>query len=80
MFDVPPLFKIIQQESKTSWSEMYRVFNMGHRFEIYTNRDLANQIIDISNAFKIDAQIIGKVEASDNKKLSIKSEFGEFIY
>ena len=80
MFPVPPLFKIIQKESKTSWDEMYKVFNMGHRFEIYAKPELANPIIDISNSFRIDAQIIGHVENSENKKLTIKSEFGEFNY
>ena len=80
MFPVPPLFKIIQQESNTDWQEMYKVFNMGHRFEIYTKPEIASQIIDISKSFQIDAQIIGYVEVSEIKKLSIKSELGEFYY
>jgi len=80
MFAVPPLFKIIQQESKTDWAEMYKVFNMGHRFEIYTTPQIAGQILEISKSFKIDAQIIGRVESADIKKLTIKSEFGEFYY
>ncbi len=80
MFPIPPLFKIIQQESNTTWEEMYKVFNMGHRFEIYTNPEIASQIIDISKSFQIDAQIVGHVEVSEIKKLSIKSELGEFYY
>ncbi len=80
MFAVPPLFKIIQEESQTSWQEMYKVFNMGHRFEIYTNNKTAKDIIEISKSFGVDAQIVGYVEKSDTKKLSIKSEFGEFYY
>jgi phosphoribosylformylglycinamidine cyclo-ligase len=80
MFPVPPLFKIIQAESKTDWHEMYKVFNMGHRFEIFVNNEIAADIISISNSFGIDAQVIGYVESSDNKKLSIKSEFGDFYY
>jgi phosphoribosylformylglycinamidine cyclo-ligase len=80
MFPVPQLFRIIQEESATSWEEMYKVFNMGHRFEIYINPEFANQIIDISKSFNIEAQIIGRVEKSDIKKLSIISDFGIFIY
>jgi len=80
LFQTPPLFKIIQHESKTNWEEMYKVFNMGHRFEIYVKPEFSSSIIDISNNFQIDAQIIGRVESSDIKKLSIKSEFGEFYY
>jgi phosphoribosylformylglycinamidine cyclo-ligase len=80
MFPVPHLFRIIQEESKTSWEEMYKVFNMGHRFEIYIKPEFAAQIIDISKSFNINAQIIGRVEKSDIKKLSIISEFGVFIY
>lgn len=80
MFPIPPLFRIIQEESKTEWKEMYKVFNMGHRFEIYVNEDIAKELIAISNSFGIEARIIGRVETSDNKKLSIKSEFGDFYY
>jgi len=80
LFDVPPLFKLIQAESKTDWKEMYKVFNMGHRMELYVPEDIANSIIEISKSFNVDAQIIGKVESSDTKKLTIKSEFGTFEY
>jgi phosphoribosylformylglycinamidine cyclo-ligase len=80
MFPVPPLFSIIQEESGTSWQEMYKVFNMGHRFEIYLKPEFSNHIIDISNSFQIDARIVGRVKESDIKKLSINSEFGDFIY
>ncbi len=80
MFPVPPLFKLIQEQSGTDWKEMYKVFNMGHRYEIYCGADVAKEIIEISKSFNIDAQIIGKVEPFDGKKLTIKSEKGEFIY
>jgi len=80
LFDVPPLFKLIQEESGTNWKEMYQVFNMGHRMELYVSQNTASKIIEISKAFNVDAQIIGRVEASDSKKLSIKSEFGLFTY
>lgn len=80
LFDVPPLFKLIQQESKTDWKEMYQVFNMGHRMELYVDEEIASEIIAISKSFNIDAQVVGRVEASKEKKLSIKSEFGEFEY
>lgn len=80
MFPVPPLFKIIQEQSKTEWKEMYKVFNMGHRFEIYCGAEIADEIISISKSFNIDAQIIGKVEPFDGKKLTIKSENGEYTY
>ncbi|WP_037315470.1 AIR synthase related protein [Salegentibacter sp. Hel_I_6] len=80
MFEVPPLFKLIQQESKTDWKEMYQVFNMGHRMELYVNPQIAEEIIAISKSFNVDAQIVGRVEASEEKKLTIKSEFGEFEY
>ena len=80
MFPVPPLFSIIQKESGTPWREMYKVFNMGHRFEIYTDQETAQGIIDISKQFGIDAQIIGRVEPSDKKKVTIRSQYGEFIY
>ncbi len=80
MFAVPPLFKIIQDESKTDWQEMYKVFNMGHRYEIYTKPEIADDIIAISKSFGVDAQVIGRVDTSENKKLTIKSEFGNFYY
>ncbi len=80
MFPVPELFRIIQKQSATSWKEMYKVFNMGHRFEIYMPEQYAEEIINISKSFNIDAQIVGYCESSDKKKLTIKSEFGHFEY
>jgi phosphoribosylformylglycinamidine cyclo-ligase len=80
MFDVPPLFKLIQQQSGTPWQEMYKVFNMGHRMEIYTDAKTAANIIAISQSFGIDAQIVGYCEAATEKSLTIKSEFGTFRY
>ncbi len=80
LFPIPPLFKMIQEESGTDWKEMYKVFNMGHRFEIYVSPENAARIIEISKSFNIDAQIVGRVEASDKKRLTIKSEKGLFEY
>ncbi len=80
MFPVPPLFKLIQEQSGTDWKEMYKVFNMGHRYEIYCGADVAKEIIEISKSFNIEAQIIGKVEPFEGKKLTITTEKGEFIY
>lgn len=80
LFPTPPLFVAIQQESKTEWSEMYRVFNMGHRMEIYTDEETAKAIIAIANSFEMDAQIIGRVEESATKKLTIQSAHGHFEY
>ncbi|MEX0996506.1 MAG: AIR synthase related protein [Flavobacteriaceae bacterium] len=80
LFEIPPLFKLIQQESKTDWKEMYQVFNMGHRMEIYCKPAIADELIAISKSFNVDAQIVGRVEASEKKKLTIKSKFGEFNY
>ena len=80
LFDIPPVFKLIQNESNTDPKEMYKVFNMGHRMEIYTDSDTANKIIEISNSYGINAQVIGKVESSETKKLSISSELGNFEY
>lgn len=80
MFQIPPLFKIIQEESGTSWEEMYKVFNMGHRFEIYLPEEYAQDIIDISKSFNIDAQIIGYCIDCDESMLTIRSEFGQFRY
>ncbi len=80
MFPIPPLFKLIQEQSQTDWKEMYQVFNCGHRMELYVSPDVANDIMAISKSFNVDAKIIGKVEASDKKKLTINSEFGTFNY
>ena len=80
MFDVPVLFELIQNQSNTSWQEMYKVFNCGHRMELYVNPDVANRIIQISESFNIEAKIIGRVEKSTEKKLTISSKYGEFIY
>jgi phosphoribosylformylglycinamidine cyclo-ligase len=80
LFPVPPLFQLIQEQSKTDWKEMYQVFNCGHRMELYIPEIIANDIIAISESFGVPAQIVGSVEASDNNKLTISSEFGEFKY
>ncbi len=80
LFPAPPLFKYIQQESKTPWQEMYKVFNMGHRMELYVGKDIAQELISISKSFNIDARIVGRVEACEDKKLTIKSEKGTFEY
>ena len=79
MFPVPPLFKLIKEQSGTDWQEMYKVFNMGHRMEIYVSPETAERVIAISKSFNIDAQIIGHIEEGA-KSLTIKSEFGEFNY
>ncbi len=80
MFDVPPLFQLIQEQSKTDWKEMYQVFNMGHRMEIYVPAELAEDIIKISQNYNVNAQIVGRVEAAETNKLTIKSEYGVFEY
>ena len=80
MFPIPTLFKLIQDQSKTDWKEMYQVFNCGHRMELYVTPEIADDIISISKMFKVEAQIIGRVEASNSKKLTIKSQFGVFNY
>ena len=80
LFEVPPLFKMIQQQSKTDWREMYQVFNCGHRMELYVPKGIADDIIAISKSFNVNAQIVGRVESSDKKKLTITSEYGEFVY
>ena len=80
MFAIPPLFKLIQEQSKTDWKEMYQVFNCGHRMELYVSPEIAEDIIKISKSYNVNAQIIGKVEASNTKRLTIKSEFGIFEY
>jgi phosphoribosylformylglycinamidine cyclo-ligase len=80
LFPVPPLFKLIQENSKTDWKEMYQVFNCGHRMEVYVPAEVAQDIIEISKSFHIDAQIVGRVEASEKTKLTINSEYGTFEY
>ena len=80
MFALPPLFKLIQEESGTDWKEMYKVFNMGHRMELYVPKEIAEEIIAISTSFNVDAKIIGRVEKFEGEKLTITSEFGTFIY
>ena len=80
MFDIPPLFNLIQNESKTSWEEMYKVFNMGHRMEIYIDPKHLDSIIEICKEFKLEAKQIGRVEFAYSKKLTISSEMGEFVY
>ncbi len=80
MFPIPPLFKLIQEQSKTDWKEMYQVFNCGHRMELYVQPEIAERIIEIASTFNVDAQIIGRVEASPTKKLTIKSDYGTFEY
>lgn len=80
LFELPPLFRIIQEESNTDWKEMYKVFNMGHRLEIYMDEQHAGQMIDIAHSFGIDAQIIGRVEAAPKAQVTVKSSFGEFVY
>ena len=80
MFQIPPLFKLIQEQSKTDWKEMYQVFNCGHRMELYVKPEVAEDIIAISKSFNVDAKIIGRVEVSDSKKLTITSEYGKFEY
>ncbi|HOT64243.1 MAG: phosphoribosylformylglycinamidine cyclo-ligase [Dysgonomonadaceae bacterium] len=80
LFPVPPLFDLIQKQSGTDWQEMYKVFNMGHRMEIYLPEEYAQQVIDISNSFDVEAQIVGRVEQSAHRELIIKSEFGTFAY
>jgi len=80
LFTVPPLFKLIHEESKTSWQEMYKVFNMGHRMELYVPEAIAADLINISKSFGVDAQIIGRVEKADTKKVTVTSEFGVFEY
>jgi phosphoribosylformylglycinamidine cyclo-ligase len=74
------LFKLIHEQSKTDWKEMYQVFNCGHRMELYVSPEIAEDIIAISKSFHVDAQIVGRVETSSAKKLTIKSEFGLFEY
>ncbi|HTK22405.1 MAG TPA: AIR synthase related protein [Mucilaginibacter sp.] len=80
LFPVPPLFKLIHEESGTNWQEMYKVFNMGHRMELYVPQEIASDLIQISKSFGVDAQIIGHVEDAEKKQVTVKSEFGEFVY
>ena len=80
MFELPPLFKLIQEESGTDWKEMYKVFNMGHRMELYVPEEIAEDIIAISESFNVEAKIIGRVEDYEGKKLTIDSEFGTYTY
>ncbi|NKI33022.1 AIR synthase related protein [Croceivirga thetidis] len=80
LFQVPPLFRLIQEQSGTDWKEMYQVFNCGHRLELYLEESVASAVIEIAQNFGIDAQIVGRVETSNTKKLTIKSEFGVFEY
>jgi len=80
LFETPPLFRLIQEQSATDWKEMYKVFNMGHRMEIYLPERYAAEIIALSKGFDVDAKIIGRVETTPSKKVTLKSEFGEFIY
>ncbi|MFI5452726.1 AIR synthase related protein [Pedobacter sp. UC225_61] len=80
LFPIPPLFKLIQEQSGTDWKEMYKVFNMGHRMEIYVPKAIAEDIIAISKSFNIDAQIIGRVEKGNQKQVTLTSEFGTFVY
>jgi phosphoribosylformylglycinamidine cyclo-ligase len=80
LFPIPPLFQLIQEESKTDWKEMYQVFNCGHRMELYVPEAIAEDLIAISESFGVPAQVIGYVEASDKKCLTIKSEYGTFEY
>lgn len=80
LFPIPPLFKLIQEQSQTDWEEMYKVFNMGHRMEIYLPKEHAQKVVDLSKTFNIDAQIVGHVEKSNSKSLQIESEFGKFNY
>ncbi len=80
MFAIPPLFKLIKEQSGTDWKEMYKVFNMGHRMEIYVAPQDADKVIEVAQSYGIDAQIIGHVEDSDSNRLTIKSEAGTFEY
>ncbi len=80
MFPIPPLFKTIQEQSGTDWQEMYKVFNMGHRMEVYVKPEDAQKVIDITKSFGIDAQIVGRVEASDKAEVDITSPYGQFHY
>jgi phosphoribosylformylglycinamidine cyclo-ligase len=80
MFPIPPLFKLIQGQSGTSWQEMYKVFNMGHRLEIYCREELAENVISISSEYNVNASVVGYCEASEKKKLTIHTGQGKFLY
>src|SRR5690606_19663888 len=80
LFETPPLFRIIQEESGTDWKEMYKVFNMGHRMEVYLEEKYAEEIIDIAESFGVEAQVIGRVQAAETRKLTIQTENGLFVY
>ena len=80
LFPIPPLFRTIQEQSGTDWKEMYKVFNMGHRMEVYVSPEDAAQVIEIAQSFGIDAQIVGRVEECDHNELIIESEKGHFVY
>jgi phosphoribosylformylglycinamidine cyclo-ligase len=80
LFPVPPLFELVQKESGTEWKEMYRVFNMGHRMEIYLPERYAADVISVSKSYSIDARIVGRVEQSDSRKLTIETDTGKFEY
>jgi phosphoribosylformylglycinamidine cyclo-ligase len=80
LFSVPPLFKIIQEQSNTGWQEMYKVFNMGHRMEIYLDEKYADEVIGIARKFNVEAKVIGRVESSQQKKVTVKSDYGEYTY
>ncbi|MEM7109014.1 MAG: AIR synthase-related protein, partial [Bacteroidota bacterium] len=80
LLPIPPLFQVIQAESGTEWQEMYKVFNMGHRLEVYLDEHNAQEVIDISNSFGINAQVIGRVERAERKQVTVRSAFGEFTY
>ena len=80
LFPIPPLFEMIQKESQTDWQEMYKVFNMGHRMEIYLPAEFTEEVIAISNSFGVDAQIIGRVESADRAQVTIDGEKGKYIY
>ena len=80
LFDEPPLFKMIQEQSRTDWQEMYQVFNMGHRMEFYVSESISSKLISISKSFGVDSQIVGRVEESEKRQLTISSQYGEFLY
>jgi len=80
LFSIPPLFRLIQAESGTSWQEMYKVFNMGHRLEVYLSEEYAQRVVDIAQSFDVDAQVIGRVEAHAGKRVTIHGEMGTFLY
>ena len=80
LFPIPPLFEMIQKESQTDWQEMYKVFNMGHRMELYLPAEFADEVISISNSFGVDAQVIGRVESADRAQVTIDGEKGKYIY